>query len=204
MMEEIKSVIFDWGGVLINDPAPGLMQYCARALGVSKEDYTKAHNAFAPDFQKNLFSEEVFWERICGVLNVPRPQVRSLWSEAFRAIYVPKEEMLSLAASLKRNGYKTALLSNTEAPARQHYSSFGYDMFDVPVFSCAEGARKPERRIYELTVERLGCRPEQSVFIDDSLEYINGAKQAGLKTILFEKIDQCKKALIEFGVEWTK
>ena len=143
-MEEIKSVIFDWGGVLINDPAPGLMQYCARALGVSKEDYTKAHNTFAPDFQKNLFSEEVFWERICGVLNVPEPQVHSLWSEAFKAIYVPKEEMFSLAALLRKNGYKTALLSNTEAPAMQHYPRFGYNMFDVTVFSCAELQKIPQ------------------------------------------------------------
>jgi hypothetical protein len=79
--------------VLIDDPAPGLMQYCARALAVSKEDYTKAHNTFAADFQKSLISEEIFWERIRGVLNVPGPKVHSLWAEAFRAIYVPKEEM---------------------------------------------------------------------------------------------------------------
>lgn len=200
-MEKIKSVIFDWGGVLIDDPAPGLMQYCARALAVSKEDYTKAHNMFAADFQKNLISEEIFWERICGVLNVPEPKVDSLWAEAFRAIYVPKEEMFSLAASLRKNGYKTALLSNTEAPAMQYYPQLGYDMFDVPVFSCAEGTRKPERRIYKLTVERLGNRPEQSVFIDDSVEYINSAKQAGLKTILFESINQVKNELTEFMVE---
>ena len=203
-MEKIKSVIFDWGGVLIDDPAPGLMQYCAKALGVSKEDYTKAHNTFAPDFQKNLVSEEVFWKRICGVLNVPRPQVHSLWAEAFRAIYVPKEEMFSLAASLRKNGYKTALLSNTERPAAQYYPQLEYYMFDVLVFSCDEGTRKPERRIYELTVERLGCRPEHAVFIDDLVEYINGAKQAGLKTILFENVNQCKNALIELGIEWTE
>ena len=51
-METIKSVIFDWGGVLIDDPAPGLMQYCADALKVSKEDYIKAHSKFEADFQK--------------------------------------------------------------------------------------------------------------------------------------------------------
>jgi epoxide hydrolase-like predicted phosphatase len=106
-----------------------------------------------------------------------------------------------LAASLRKNGYKTALLSNTEAPAMQYYPQLGYDMFDETVFSCTEGTRKPERRIYELTVERLGNRPEQSVFIDDSVEYINGAKQAGLNTILFKSINQVKNELTEFMVE---
>lgn len=73
-MERIESVIFDWGGVLIDDPAPGLMQYCAQALAVSKEDYIKAHSKFAAEFQKDLISEDTFWERICSELNIPKPK----------------------------------------------------------------------------------------------------------------------------------
>jgi FMN phosphatase YigB (HAD superfamily) len=76
-------------------------------------------------------------------------------------------------------------------------------MFDVLAFSCAEGTRKPEKKIYELTIQRLGSRPGQSVFIDDKPEYINGAKQTGLNTILFESISQVKNALAELRVELT-
>ena len=201
IMESIESVIFDWGGVLIDDPAPGLMRYCAQALAVSKENYTKAHNKFTADFQKGLISEDTFWKRICSELGVPKPKVRSLWSDAFKAAYVPREDMFSMAARLRNNGYKTALLSNTEAAAMRHFHQLQYDMFDVLVFSCAEETRKPERKIYELTVRRLGSQPGRSVFIDDKTEYINGAKQTGLNTILFESIDKCKNALVEFGVD---
>ncbi|MHC4726767.1 MAG: hypothetical protein ACYS17_06005, partial [Planctomycetota bacterium] len=67
-MEAIESVIFDWGGVLIEDPAPGLVKYCSEALAVSKEDYIKAYNKFGGDFQKGVISEEEFWERMCGEL----------------------------------------------------------------------------------------------------------------------------------------
>ena len=67
-MEKIISVIFDWGGVLIEDPAPGLMQYCAQTLNVSKEEYEKAHQKFSADFQKNLVREDTFWDRICREL----------------------------------------------------------------------------------------------------------------------------------------
>lgn len=200
-MERIESVIFDWGGVLIDDPAPGLMQYCAQVLAVSKEDYIKAHSKFAADFQKDLISEDTFWERICSRLNVPKPKVNSLWADAFKAAYVPKEDMFSLAARLRKNGCKTALLSNTEAPAMQYFYQLQYDMFDVLVFSCAEGTRKPEKKIYELTIQRLGSQPGQSVFIDDKPEYINGAKEAGLNTILFENINPLKNALAKLGVE---
>jgi len=201
-MERIESVIFDWGGVLIDDPAPGLMQYCAQALAVSKDDYIKAHSKFAPAFQKDLISEDTFWERICSRLNVPTPKADSLWADAFKAVYVPRKDMFSLAARLRKNGYKTALLSNTEAAAMQYFYQLSvFGGFDVLVFSCAEGTRKPEKKIYELTVQRLGSRPGQSVFIDDKPEYINGAKQTGLNTILFENINQLKNALAKLGVE---
>ena len=196
-MERIESVIFDWGGVLIEDPAPGLMQYCAQALAVSQEEYMAAHSIFAADFQKGSVSEETFWERICKELSVPKPAVRSLWTDAFKAAYVPKEEMFSMAGSLQENGYKTAVLSNTEAPAMRYFHQLQYDMFDVLVFSCAEETKKPERRIYELTVRKLSSRPEQSVFIDDKQEYIDGAKEAGLNTILFRDIDRVKNELAE-------
>jgi putative hydrolase of the HAD superfamily len=197
----IESVIFDWGGVLIDDPVPGLMRYCSEALAVPKEDYIKAHSKFAGDFEKGLIEEDIFWERMCSELGVSRPKITSLWADAFKAAYVPREDMFSLAGELRENGYKTAFLSNTEKPAMQFFHRFGYDMFDVLVFSCAEGTRKPERRIYELTVQRLGSRPGQSVFIDDKPEYIYGAKQAGLNTILFESISQVKNELIQLGVE---
>lgn len=200
-METIKSVIFDWGGVLIDDPAPGLMEYCAKALKVSKEDYIKAHGKFEADFQKGLIRENVFWEQICGELSVPKPNMHSLWAEAFKAAYVPRKSMFLMAASLQESGYKTAVLSNTEVPAMQHFHLQKYEMFDVAVFSCLEGVKKPDREIYEITLKNLGSPPEQAIFIDDKQEYIDGAKEAGINTILFRNIDQVKGELKQLGVK---
>lgn len=200
-MEAIESVIFDWGGVLIEDPAPGLIQYCAQVLCAAEENYIKAHGKFAADFQKGLIREDTFWERICSELKVPNPKVRSLWAEAFKAAYVPRTDMFSMAASLRANGYKTAVLSNTEVPAMQFFHRQHYDMFDVLVFSCAEGVQKPGRKIYELTLEKLGSEAQQSVFIDDKPEYINGAKEVGINTVLFQRMDQAKNELVKLAVK---
>jgi putative hydrolase of the HAD superfamily len=200
-MEVIESVILDWGGVLIEDPAPGLVKYCSDALGVSEEDYIKEYDKFGGDFQRGVISEEEFWERMCGGLGVSGPEAGSLWADAFKAAYVPREEIFTLAVGLREKGYKTALLSNTEKPAMQYFHQLGYDMFDVKVFSCAEGTVKPERKIYELTVQKLGTRAEQSIFIDDKAKYVKGAQQAGLKTILYENFDQFKSELTRFGIK---
>ncbi len=200
-METIKSVIFDWGGVLIEDPEPGLMQYCTKALCVARKDYIKARSKFADDFHKGLICEDEFWGNICSELDVPKPKVRSLWTEAFKADYMPKADMFSMAASLQENGYRTAVLSNTEASAMQYFLQQRYDMFDVLVFSCAEGVKKPDRKIYELTSEKLGSQPKQSVFIDNNPEYINVAKEVGINTVLFQNIDHVKNELIRLGIK---
>lgn len=185
---------------MIDDPAPGLMQYCADKLSVSKENYIKAHNRFAADFQKGLISEENFWAKVCGELDKPIPKVPSLWSNALQSIYSPRADVFAMVSTLHNNGYRIALLSNTEMPAMQFFHDLGYDMFDVLVLSCAEGTMKPEKKIYELTVQRLGTTPEQTVFIDDKPEFIKGAKQTGIKTILFESIEQVKNELAALSV----
>lgn len=99
-MEKIESVIFDWGGVLIDDPTPGRLRYCARALGAPEELLGEAIAKFTPEFQRGAVGEDVFWERVCGELNVAPPQSRSLWTDGFDAAYVPRPEMFALAADL--------------------------------------------------------------------------------------------------------
>ncbi len=200
-MSKIDSVIFDWGGVLADDPRPGLMQYCAKTFGVLVEEYIKVHDRFLDDFQKGLVSEEEFWSRVCSQLKKPKPSQHSLWGEAFRAAYSLRQEVFALACKLHANGYKVALLSNTEVPAMQFFYEQGYDAFDVCVFSCMEGMVKPDRKIYKVAVEKLGSTAAQTVFIDDKPQLIEGAKQVGLKTILYKSLDQVNDQLVKLGVK---
>jgi epoxide hydrolase-like predicted phosphatase len=199
-MDKIESVIFDWGGVLIDDPRPGLLRYCSEAFGVPLDEYTPVHDSFLDDFHTGKISEEKFWRQISGRLGKPMPDVKSQWYDAFRSAYVPKQQMFLLAASLHDKGYKTALLSNTELPAVEFFHEQDYDMFDVLVFSCVEGVMKPDRSIYEITLQRLGSPPGQAVFIDDRQDYIKGAQEAGLNTILFTSVEKVKDELARLGV----
>ena len=127
----IQAVLFDWGGVLIDNPALGLMDYCARALGVAVEDYVRVHNAHGAAFQTGSIAEEMFWQRVCGDLGRPLPRQSSLWGEAFRAVYRPREEVFALVQRLHASGIKTSLLSNTEVPAMEFFLELGYVGFDA-------------------------------------------------------------------------
>jgi len=200
-MRRIKAVIFDWGGVLIDNPAPGLMKYCAEILGVSKKIYTHTHLKFVAGFQTGKVSENKFWSLICKELKVSKPKFRSLWTDAFKTAYSPKAEMFTMAELLQKNGYKTAVLSDTEKPAMKYFYRQKYKMFDAKVFSCAVGTKKPDRKIYKLVLQKLKIKPDEAVFIDDRKDFLNGAKRVGLKTILFKSVRQVKISLKKLGVE---
>jgi putative hydrolase of the HAD superfamily len=191
-MGKIQAIIFDWGGVLVEDPAPGLVGYCAKALGVSEEKYNQAYGICIDDFQTGKVTEERFWMNMTGRLNVSMPTVNSLWGEAFASVYVPRVELFSLAARLREKGCKIALLSNTEMPCVEFFKRQKYDVFDATVFSCIEGVSKPNRAIYERTLNRLATSADQTIFIDDRQDYIDGAKQVGLQTVLFKNVEQLK------------
>jgi putative hydrolase of the HAD superfamily len=200
MQTRIEAVLFDWGGVLIDNPAPGLMAFCAEALGVSVENYIRAHNACGEAFQKGSIPESLFWQRVCEKLGCPAPRQASLWGEAFRAVYSPRQKVFALARRLREQGYRTSLLSNTEAPAMAFFLELGYDAFDAATFSCAEGVFKPERQIYEIAAGKLGTSPAQCVFLDDKLSFVDGARAAGMKGILYQDLAQVKRDLAALGV----
>ncbi len=200
METRIEAILFDWGGVLIDNPAPGLMSYCAETLGVSVADYTRAHNACGEGFQKGSISEEAFWRRVCERLGCPTPKQASLWGRAFREIYSPREEVFALARRLRQRGYKTSLLSNTEAPAMEFFLELRYDAFDAATFSCAEGVAKPERAIYEVAAGKLGAAMAECVLLDDRIDFVEGARAAGMKGIVYESLDQVTRDLAAMGV----
>ena len=199
-VQKTEAVVFDWGGVLIENPAGPLMVYCAGALGVPVEDYTRVHSEHGDAFQRGWIAEEVFWQRVCESLGCPPPKSRSLWGEAFRAVYRPREDIFALARRLHEDGCKTALLSNTEAPAMEFFLELRYEMFDVPMFSCAEGTCKPEREIYEIAARRLGLTPGQCVLIDDRPDFIEGARNAGMNGIVYQRLAQVRQELVSLGV----
>jgi epoxide hydrolase-like predicted phosphatase len=199
-VDRIEAVLFDWGGVLIDDPAPGLMAYCARELGVSVEDYSQAHDRYSELFQKGRIEEGEFWQRVCGDLKRPLPRAASLWGQAFRSVYAPRADVFELARRIHACGYKTGMVSNTEAVVHAFARQFRYRAFDAIVLSCAVGAMKPEREIYELAAAKLRIAPQQCAFIDDRPPFIAGAVATGMTGILYKSAPQLVKDLAALGV----
>jgi len=136
----IKAIIFDWGGVIIEEPSAMINSYCAKMLGVTVEAFLEIRHEHMPNFQRGHISEELFWQRICNSLGVGLPPVSSLWGDVFKNAYRHQEETIALAKNLKQQGYRLGFLSTTEMPAVEHFYNQRYDFFDAAVFLALKGA----------------------------------------------------------------
>jgi HAD superfamily hydrolase (TIGR01509 family) len=68
------------------------------------------------------------------------------------------------------------------------------------VLSYEVGLMKPDRRIYELTLRRFGLTAAQTVFVDDVLANVEGARAAGLHGIHYQNPEQVRQELTKLGV----
>ena len=95
-------------------------------------------------------------------------------------------ELVETLPSL-RERYRLGLLSNANDDLRQMLTERWQitDQFDDMIISAEVGLLKPDRRIYELAVSRLGVQPDEAVFIDDMPVNVEGARIAGLQAIQY-------------------
>lgn len=104
-----------------------------------------------------------------------------------------------LLASVKEKGYNVFILSNFSKSLFEYElrtcSFFGIE--DGMVISYREKLIKPDRRIYEVLLERYGLKAEESVFLDDSKENIETARKLGMKGIVFVSLEQSLRELEE-------
>lgn len=103
-------------------------------------------------------------------------------------INVPAETT-DVLKKLKQWGKKIALVSNAEfSEITAWQDSPLAPFFDGVIFSCDVGAVKPEKKIYELAMEKLGEKPENCVFVGDGgSNELMGARDMGITTIMITR-----------------
>ena len=203
MILMIKAVIFDFGGVLLKYKSMPKYEYLGKIVGITKEKAKeKVHEIITP-FQKGKVSSKEFWEMLEEKLGkLPEDLYEKWWFIGLDACF--DEEVIKIARTLKEKGYKLALLTNTIQPYYKfHAKSKDYEVvdFDVKVISCVDGVRKPEKEAYLLTLERLGVKPYEAVYVDDIKDYVEAAGKLGIHTILFENSKQLRKEFLKYGIK---
>ncbi len=195
LLSTIKAVIFDWGGVLIENPTEGILRYCREVLGIGTGCMLAAYRKLIPYFQEGKISEEEFWKGVRRRTGAKGGMPASLWLEAFEHSYIEKNDVFAVARELHGSGCRTGILSNTEKPARPIMERDSYRIFDPLVLSWEVGSSKPQGRIFEALIATLSMDPSEILLIDDVAANITAAEDLGLQGLLFTNAETLKADL---------
>ena len=200
-MNRVDAIISDFGGVLTSP----LMQSFVGLLdasGVSLESLGKAMGAIGErqgsnplfELETGRMTEAAFFEAIQDELSAERGSRVDLdgFGERYFRHLEPNERMIDYMRELRGRGYKMAICTNNvrEWEARWRAMLPIDEIFDVVVDSAFVGSRKPDPRIYEITLDRLGAVPETTLFIDDVEVNCQGARELGIGAIRFRSTEQ--------------
>ena len=189
MLQGIKNIIFDLGGVIY------AIDYLAtirafKDLGIKnfEQIYAKAGQSDLFDaLETGRISKAEFLREIKGYLNssISDDDVINSWN-AMLIDFMP--DALKCLKALNGD-YRIFLLSNTneihikEIKSRVgevFYSEF-CQLFEQVYLSHDLGLRKPHREVFTYILSEKGLNPSETLFIDDSPQHLDGAVQAGLK-----------------------
>lgn len=202
-MQQISAVIFDMGGVLVYDTDRTGFEKISKLLKVDYESVKVAAEKAIPDLQTGKISEKEFLRIVASELGKSgaSDKLGNIWVKHHAEYVRRNEEVFSIAKRLRIAEYMTPILSNTEEGHVKTNRSLGlYDDFSPLILSCEVGARKPEKRIYEIALERIGFPAERCVFIDDREEFLPPAKKLGIHTIHFKNAVQLEADLRKLGI----
>jgi len=200
-LAEIEAIVSDFGGVLTT---PLLTSFMAvqDEIGISPENLGKAMRTVTEEdgenplylLERGEMSEVDFLARLGDGLEPllgHRPELHRFRETYFEALH-PNEPMIELMRELKAGGRRMAMLTNNVREWEPVWRSMlpVDEIFETVVDSGFVGCRKPEARIYEMTLERLGLPAAACLFIDDLEHNIEGARALGMNAVHFRDNEQ--------------
>jgi putative hydrolase of the HAD superfamily len=200
-MTRIEAVISDFGGVLTS---PLIESYATvqNSSGVPLDALGKAMAAIAErngsnplfELETGRLSERQFLDGLGRELTqqLGRPVSMHDFGERFFEHLHPNERMLDFMRGLRDQGYQLGICTNNVREWEPLWrAKLPVDeIFSVVVDSAFVGSRKPEPRIYEITLERLGVPAQAALLIDDVEHNCTAARDLGMHAVWFRDTDQ--------------
>lgn len=197
MDKNIKNVIFDLGGVLL-DWSP---EYVYKDYFASEERKRYFYDVVCSSEWNNKLDEGRSFDEAVAERQKAFPEFaeaiamwRDRWCDMLRCEIPGTAQVLR---DLKAAGYHVFALTNWSAEtfgyALSHYEFF--KEFEGIVVSGEEKITKPDPRLYKVLLERYSLVPEESLFIDDRPSNVDVAVSLGIHGIVFTSADELRKSL---------
>jgi len=188
----IRGIVLDIGGVLEVISPTGWVDRWAADLALPASDVAERFATATAGADVGAVTEAGILTRLGEAFGVAPGRARALMDD-FWAEYLGTLDV-GMAAYFEALGgrYRTALLSNSCVGARERDRERYRleELCHTVVYSHEVGMTKPDPRVYRHTCERLGVRPEEVAFVDDTPACVEGACAVGMHGVLFENTAQ--------------
>jgi putative hydrolase of the HAD superfamily len=204
--EKLKALLFDFGGTLAFLDFELLAREFSRegrkldALALEHAEYAgraaiDRHLMSAGNSQATAAAYELFFRGWMTAAGIPEEEFQEC-ATRFGAIHreatlwrVVRPGIFEALEAFKSAGYKLAIVSNAEGQVEADAKRFGLaPFFDVIVDSHIVGVAKPDPRIFQIALERLGVGPDEVKFTGDIYSIdVEGARAAGIEARLIDQ-----------------
>lgn len=196
-MQEIKNIIFDYGNVIFEIDFKRTQEALLQ-LGIknSKEFFAhKSHHNLFNDFETATISPAEFRAGIreaAGNNALTDEEIDAAWNSLLIGVPPGIHDVLLKV----KQRYRTFLLSNNNETHYIYITAYlkkefnmvdNSSLFEKAYYSQHMFLRKPNVEIFEQVIRENGLNPAETLFIDDSPQHIEGARLAGLNTLLMTR-----------------
>lgn len=184
-MAKKRILLLDMYGVIIKESKGGFIPYTFEHF--DKKEHSRLTRAFR---EECLFTKagngELSSDEFLSLLGYSNP------TETMRdylAHFLTLDQDFLRFAKCNYKKYDFVLLSNdVKEWSKYLFELYGLQKyFKESIISGKIHMRKPENRIFVYAIEHLQCNPQECIFVDNSVQNLNVAQQAGINTVLFNR-----------------
>lgn len=189
-----KNFIFDFGQVIVKfDPEFMTKVYIENPNEVKAVEDIIFDRLYWDKLDEGTITDDEVKEGICSRLPDSLKEKACLVYDNWYRNIPFIEGMPELLKEIKQKGGKLYLLSNISKGFAENYKNVPalaetFDLFDGLVFSGPIGIVKPSKEIFNYLLSKYNINAEESVFIDDNKNNIEGAQKLGINAVIFEGV----------------
>ena len=189
-MKHIKNIALDIGGIFFDDSKKNI----EKLLGKNCDIIYKL--AYGKGFKECLLGNKKVNEHIESLSN---------YKEFEDLKYILSKKNLSKSyplittnfeyiKTLKKQGYKLYLLTNITEDSYNYINDLINinSIFDGGIYSYQEHIIKPDKRIYNLLIDKYSLKKSETIFFDDKEKNIISAINQGISSYVFKSIEDIK------------
>jgi putative hydrolase of the HAD superfamily len=206
-MTKIKCIIIDLGDVLIELDFSRFFNEVITPSPLNKPQAPIMLEFFrqSDTYHQGKITDEEFYKQACEILGVCSLDQKEFYAAFNSIISKLNLDMVELIRNIKSsNNLVLICMSNINSSHWKYLKKQKWDiweLFDEFILSHEIHLTKPDPKMYELALEKAGCKSKEVLFIDDGMNNVRSAQEMGINAIRFVGLDNLVEELKNYKIK---